>query len=196
MEQQIRAAIAGSITGFHMPRFEDIPGVGLYLEQTVNCINEYLAPIQDGPITSSMVSNYVKKKLVSNPVHKQYSREQIAALFFIAVTKSVLSLDNIRVLLAIQSARYELSEAYNHFCNELERIIGYVFGLGDPSGTQQSLDYPGNQPSGDERIPEELSSDECSSEELQEIEEKNILHNTVIAVAHKIYLDKWIREYS
>ena len=33
-------------------------------------------------------------------------------------------------------------------------------------------------------------------EELQEIEEKNILHNTVIAVTHKIYLDKWILQYS
>ena len=56
MEQQIRAAIAGSITGFHMPRFEDIPGVGLYLEQTVSYINEYLSLIQDSSITGSMVS--------------------------------------------------------------------------------------------------------------------------------------------
>ena len=196
MEQQIRAAIAGSITGFHMPRFEDIPGVGLYLEQTVNYINEYLAPIQDGPITSSMVSNYVKKKLVSNPVHKQYSREQIAALFFIAVTKSVLSLDNIRVLLAIQSARYELAEAYNHFCNELERIIGYVFGFNDDAGTQPALNHPDSEASEEEMLPDELSPEELSAEELQKIEEKNILHNTVIAVAHKIYLDKWIFQYS
>ncbi len=186
MEQQIRAAIAGSITGFHMPRFEDIPGVGLYLEQTVSYINEYLSPIQDSSITGSMVSNYVKKKLVSNPVHKQYNREQIATLFFIAVTKSVLSLENIRVLLAIRSARYEPAAAYNHFCDDLERVIAFVFGFGEESDEQTEADLP------DEKLTEE----ELTAEELQEIEEKNILHNTVIAVTHKIYLDKWILQYS
>ena len=186
MEQQIRTAIAGSITGFHMPRFEDIPGVGLYLEQTVSYINEYLSLIQDSSITGSMVSNYVKKKLVSNPVHKQYSREQIATLFFIAVTKSVLSLENIRVLLAIRSARYETAAAYNYFCDDLERVIAFVFGFGEDADEQPGSDLPD----------EKLTEDELTAEELQEIEEKNILHNTVIAVTHKIYLDKWILQYS
>ena len=46
-----------------------------------------------------MISNYVKKKLVSNPVKKQYSREQIAYLLFIAVAKSALSMDEIKLVL-------------------------------------------------------------------------------------------------
>ncbi len=175
MEQYIRDTIADTIADFHMPRFEDIPGVGLYLEQTVNYINEYLSPILDGAVTGSMISNYVKKKMISNPVRKQYTREQIASLFFIAVTKSVLSLENIRVLLAIRDARYDDSAAYNYFCEELEKVIRFVFGL-------------------DSTLTEETSS--SGALDAQSAEERDILHNTVIAVAHKIYLDKWIWQYA
>ncbi|MBQ1504121.1 MAG: DUF1836 domain-containing protein, partial [Oscillospiraceae bacterium] len=74
-------------------------------------------------------SNYVKKKLVDNPIRKQYDREQIAAIVFIAVTKSVLSLDNISVLLNIRKDRYEIKEAYDYFCEALEMTIREVFGL-------------------------------------------------------------------
>ena len=64
---------------FRMPRFREIPNVGLYLEQTVNYINECIGPL-DLTITSSMLSNYVKKGYVDRPVKKQYNAEQIAYL--------------------------------------------------------------------------------------------------------------------
>ena len=73
MEAQIRETIAKKISAFHLPRYEDIPNVGLYLEQTVSYITDYLRPLQEGAITSSMASNYVKKKLVANPVRKHDS---------------------------------------------------------------------------------------------------------------------------
>ena len=61
MKQQIRSTIADSISDFHMPRFEDIPGIGLYLEQTVSYICEYLSPILDmynGEIVSYNISEH------------------------------------------------------------------------------------------------------------------------------------------
>ena len=182
MEQNIRNTIADTISGFHMPRFDDIPGVGLYLEQTVSYINEYLSPILDGAVTGSMISNYVKKKMVSNPVRKQYSREQIASLFFIAVTKSVLSLDNIRVLLAIRDARYKDRTAYNYFCGELESVLRLVFGLDEADDALTAAEMS--------------KADEPAESDPRLAEEKEILQNTVIAVAHKIYLDKWILQYA
>ena len=45
---------------FRMPRYHEIPDVGLYLEQTIKYINSCLAPL-DIAVTASMVSNYVKK---------------------------------------------------------------------------------------------------------------------------------------
>ena len=66
-----------------------------FLDQTVKYVNRYLAPLGCMEITSSMVSNYVKKGYITNPTHKQYSADQIAYLFFISVAKSVLSMENI-----------------------------------------------------------------------------------------------------
>ena len=47
-----------SARDYRMPRYKEIPNVGLYLEQTVKYINECLAPIEI-LITPSMLSNYV-----------------------------------------------------------------------------------------------------------------------------------------
>ena len=74
MEQMLRDHINASIEALHLPAYQEIPDVGLYLEQTAKYISDALAPIQDTPITSSMISNYVKKGLISKPVRKQYNR--------------------------------------------------------------------------------------------------------------------------
>ena len=94
MEQAVKDAIKASVQSFQLPRYEEIPNIGLYLDQTVKYVSEYLAPLQSISLTSSMVSNYVKKGLVANAVKKQYYREQIAYLFFIAVAKNVLSMSS------------------------------------------------------------------------------------------------------
>ena len=98
MKPKTKQIIADSLRDFHLPSYREIPDVGLYLDQTVKYVNRYLAPLGCMEITSSMVSNYVKKGLVENPVKKQYNREQIAYLFFIAVAKNVLSMEDIRLL--------------------------------------------------------------------------------------------------
>ena len=47
------------INGFRLPRYTQIPDVGLYLEQVVRYVNAHLAPLGEPELTSSMVSNYV-----------------------------------------------------------------------------------------------------------------------------------------
>ena len=93
MEQRLKAEIAGTIRTLRLPYYQEIPDVGLFLDQTAKYISQYLAPLQENALTGSMISNYVKKGLIANPVRKQYDREQIAYLFFIAVAKSVLTLE-------------------------------------------------------------------------------------------------------
>ena len=78
MEQTIKAEIANAIQTLRLPHYWEIPSVGLFLDQTAKYVSEYLKPLQDASLTGSMISNYVKKGLLSNPVKKQYSREQIA----------------------------------------------------------------------------------------------------------------------
>ena len=50
-----------AIDGFRLPRYAQIPDVGLYLEQVVRYVNTHLAPLGEPELTSSMVSNYVKQ---------------------------------------------------------------------------------------------------------------------------------------
>ncbi len=102
MNQSIKDDIAASIQNFKLPAYQEIPDVGFYLEQTTQYISEFLKPMPSISITSSMISNYVKKGLIEKPVKKQYHREQIAYLIFIAIAKTVLSLEDIYLLIQIQ----------------------------------------------------------------------------------------------
>ena len=166
MKETTKEIIQNSINGFSLPRYNDIPNVGLYLEQVVKYISEYLEPLESFSLTSSMVSNYVKKGLVENPVKKQYNREQIARLFFIAVAKNVLTMEDIRLLFEMQHETYEAKRAYDYFCNEFENVLQFVFGL------KGNLDTVGSD-----------SNDT-----------KTMLRNTIIAVAYKVYLDKYLQK--
>lgn len=152
--------MAISIENFHLPRYHEIPDVGLYLDQTVKYINRYLMPLGCGEITTSMVSNYVKKDYISNPEKKQYSAEQIAYLLFISMAKSVLPMEYITRLFAMQKKTYSAQVAYDYFCMEFENVLHYVFHLKDKMdqiGTTQSLT-------------------------------KTMLRSTIIAIANIIYL--------
>lgn len=162
MTFEVKQQLADAIRDFRMPRYEEIPKVGLYLEQTAKYISEYLSPLQEGAITSSMISNYVKKGLVASPVKKQYSREQIAYLMFIALAKNVLSLDNLALFIDLQRKTYTAERAYNYLCDEFENVLHYVFGM------KEDMDSVG----------------------MDSTDEKFMLRATIITVAHKIYLDK------
>ena len=104
----------------HLPRYKDIPDIGLLLEQTVRLVNGYVEPLGVSGLTSSMVSNYVKHDIIDRPRRKQYGRDQLAYLTFIAVAKMVLPLDDIQVILEKQRERCSVELAYDCFCEELE----------------------------------------------------------------------------
>ena len=161
MKAKTREKIAEPARIFRLPLYEDIPDVGLYLEQTVKYINSYFDSFDDMKLTASMVSNYVKKGLVANAVKKQYYREQIAYLIFIAVAKNVLSMENLSLFIQLQKESYSVKKAYDYFCAELENVMEYVFGI----------------------------KSELASVGSDETEEKYMLRNTIITAAYKLYLD-------
>lgn len=162
MDQILKDQINASIHALHLPAYQEIPDVGLYLEQTAKYISDALAPIQDASVTGSMISNYVKKGLIPKPVRKQYNREQIAQLIFISAAKSVVSMDDLGLMLSIQRKTYSCQRAYDYFRDELYQMLSYVFSR---KGEMDALDE-------------------------QAAEEKVMLRNAVVTVAHKIYLDK------
>ncbi len=78
---------------FTLPEYREIPDVGLYLDQIVKYINSFLQDQPQMQVTGSMLSNYVKMKLVPKAVRKMYSRDQICMLFFIVLAKRALSIE-------------------------------------------------------------------------------------------------------
>ena len=131
MDKEMKRRMAESVRGLRLPRYAEIPTVGLYLEQTIKYINSYLAPLGCLELTGSMVSNYVKKGLIPAPVKKQYFPEQISYLFFVAIAKNLTSMENIDLLISVQRETYTLPVAYDYMCGELENMLFYFFGLND-----------------------------------------------------------------
>lgn len=155
------------IEDFRMPRFREIPNMGLYLDQTIKYINQHLEPLGCMEITSSMVSNYVKKGYISSPIRKQYDAVQIAYLFFIAVAKNVLSMESIAKLFNLMQGVYTEEVAYDYFCSELENVLYYIFGV------QEDISYLGTTNS----------------------EEKDLLRSVIVAVANVIYVNDKLKAH-
>ena len=106
-----------------LPRYNEIPNVGLYLKQVVKLINDIIEPFMEADVTEAMLSNYVKKHIISSPVKKQYDREQTAKLIFIVFAKNAASLDNIALLLKKQEENYSAQEAYDFFAEAMENAL-------------------------------------------------------------------------
>ena len=141
MDANMKKTISEQVRGFRLPRYAELPNMGLYLEQTVKYINSVLEPLGGMELTGSMVSNYVKKDLIANPVKKQYYAEQIAYLFFVVVAKNQLSMEDIGLLIEMQRNTYTLPVAYDYLCDELENMLFYIFAVRDTLedlGTTQS----------------------------------------------------------
>ena len=164
MDKEMKRRMAESVRGLRLPRYAEIPTVGLYLEQTIKYINSYLAPLGCLELTGSMVSNYVKKGLIPAPVKKQYFPEQISYLFFVALAKNLTSMENIDLLISVQRATYTLPVAYDYMCGELENMLFYFFGLKDR--------------------PEEVGETDS--------DEKNLLRGLIMSAANVIYLNNYI----
>lgn len=121
-EESVAAARA-----FRCPRYEELPDMGLYLEQVLNLVNGALAPIQSEPLTGAMISNYVKNKAIPAPVKKKYSREHLAYLTVTCLLKQVFTVQQIAQFFTIQRETYPLDVAYNYFCREYENALSAAF---------------------------------------------------------------------
>lgn len=170
MNNQITDAISSSMCGFRLPRYQEIPNMGLYLEQTTKYVNQCIQPLGFEDVTSSMIRNYVKLGHITNPIQKQYSANQIAHLIALVLLKQVTQLDNVSNLFQLQRGHdgYTDEVAYNYFCEELENILYFRFGLRDTIsevGVTASL-------------------------------EKEMLRSALTAVSHIVYLNRCFRVLS
>ena len=80
------------LDSYRLPSWEEIPDLGLYMEQVIVLLRQYLDYLPpelkaEEFITSAAVNNYVRTKLMPEPVKKRYYREHIAYLLLICTLK-------------------------------------------------------------------------------------------------------------
>ena len=149
---------------FHIPKWEELPNLELYLDQIVIILEEYLEPYIGNKgekiITKTMVNNYVKLELLEPPVKKKYKKEHIAYLFVICIFKQVFSINDINELIKVAMRDNTVEQAYDKFCIALEKAIKTTF---------EEKKYKENEVM---------------------TEEKYLLKNATQAFANKLYVEK------
>ncbi len=113
---------------FCLPEYREIPDVGLYLDQVVKYINGFLDDYPQMKVTGTMLSNYVKMKLIPPAVKKAYSRDQICMLFIIVLAKRALSIEQAGKTLCRFSEERSPEEYYRRFRDALSARIREIGG--------------------------------------------------------------------
>lgn len=89
---------------------EDIPDIGLYMDQVTTLMDTRLAGSKRYPddkiLTKTMINNYTKNHLLPPSDKKKYSREHVFLLIMIYYLKSMLSISDIQSLLEPLSEKY------------------------------------------------------------------------------------------
>lgn len=112
------------IAQFRLPRYAELPDVGLYMDQVVTITEKYFdvfACEDKTIITPSMINNYVKMGILKPPVKKRYDRDHVAKLIMICLLKQVLSMNEIAVV--IKSDDEDIKSTYDGFCDAQVRVF-------------------------------------------------------------------------
>lgn len=115
------------LEGYKLPDYEDFPQIELYMEQVVSYICEALDTLYKGKdqiITSFMINNYVKAKIIEPPHKRKYNREHIGYLFAISLLKNVVSMKDIAVFIDLdKSFEKDKKKLYRYFKDIQEDCI-------------------------------------------------------------------------
>ena len=163
MEQEIYKE--KEIADFHIPRWEELPNLDLYVDQVIcvvdDALSNFVSKEKEGHvITKSMINNYVKHNVIKPAINKKYNKEHIANLFVICILKPLYSINDIATMIKSATKSIPIQTVYNNFCESLENAISAIF-----AGKEYTLEEP-------------ITFD------------KYVLKRVVYSFANKLYTDK------
>ena len=118
--------VFSSLCEFSAPTWDMLPDIDLYMDQVLALTEKYFGVFsdsKDGGITSSMLNNYVKQKVVPAPDKKRYNKEHLARFLMICILKRVLSIAKIKTLFDSLFEENNVQDIYEIFSNELEYAL-------------------------------------------------------------------------
>ena len=113
---------------------DEMPEVELYMDQVVSLLNKELAVYKEKEqdvFTKSMVSNYVKHKVLPKPENKKYNKEHMVILNMIFQLKSIFQMDEMKVLFksfvenheSILEEQYDMEGLYDSLLRSRDKEI-------------------------------------------------------------------------
>lgn len=143
LEEQM-AEWGESLLSFHLPRWEELPELDLYMDQVITLVDQYLSPIihptKHTLLTPSMVNNYVKNGMIPAPKKKRYTRKHVAFLIAITLLKQVLTIFEVKQGILFQGKMIGIRQAYNLYCEIQEEAIYRVCRRAMGQGTIETKD--------------------------------------------------------
>ena len=119
-----------AVAGFSLPEWENIPDIGLYMDQVLVLLSQYLGLISpteekdsgedDGSdstkiFSASAVNNYVRLKIMPAPIKRKYYRVHIAYLIIIFTLKQAVSINIVKEMLSNEMPEESVQELYSDY---------------------------------------------------------------------------------
>ena len=116
---------------YRLPSWEEIPNLGLYMEQVIALLRQYLdylpPELKDEQfITAATINNYVRNRFMPEPCRKKYYRVHIAYLIMICTLKQTLSIGTLHSMIPVGLSEQEVCEIYSAYA-EKHRLAAEYF---------------------------------------------------------------------
>lgn len=112
---------------FNFPTWNEIPEIGLYMDQVISLMEQYLHYIifedEFKLLTSSMINNYVKLNIIPAPEKKKYYKTHIAYLIIICSLKQVIPISRIKEFIGLKLKEQSLESFYNDYIHLFKNVI-------------------------------------------------------------------------
>lgn len=111
------------LENYQLPAWDLIPDLGLYMEQVTLLMQQYLTYLpsdnkDEQAVTSASINNYVRLKMMPEPVKKRYYRSHIAYLIMICTLKQSLPLAGLKALIPANLSEDALKQFYHDYVNQ------------------------------------------------------------------------------
>lgn len=115
---------------FTLPSWNEIPNIGLYMEQVIILLKEYLDYLppelkDEQIITAATINNYVRTKIMPEPVKKKYYREHIAYLVMICTMKQILPIAVISKIIPMDISQDDVRSIYDRYAARHKKTSKY-----------------------------------------------------------------------
>ncbi|MBO6159543.1 MAG: DUF1836 domain-containing protein [Firmicutes bacterium] len=137
MMQYDEALVAGKLRrwekyldNYRLPQWEEIPELGLYMEQVIVQLKKYLDYMppelkEEQFITAATINNYVRMRVMPGPEKKRYYRKHIAYLIIICSLKQGMSLALVQKIIPMNIPEEEVERIYSTFIKLHAHAIQY-----------------------------------------------------------------------